>query len=86
MTRFKSAYDAFELSFQSSDPSGTIKNITDMFRKQLARDSLTLDFNGVYGMGAMNVVPDGSQALRHARQTAIEGHGLIPTVSLRRVR
>jgi len=57
-----------------------------MFRKQLASESLTLDFGGIYGMGAIPVVPDGSQALRHARQTGIEGHGLIPTINLRRVR
>jgi len=84
--RFKSAYDGFELSFQSSDPSGTIRDIADMFSQQLGFETLVLDFQGVYGMGAFNVVPEGSQALRHARTTGIEGHGTIPTINLRRVR
>jgi len=84
--RFKSTYDAFELAFQSSDPSGTIRDIADMFSQQLASENLILDFQGVYGMGAFNVVPEGSQALRHARTTGIEGHGTIPTINLRRVR
>lgn len=84
--RLRSAYDAFEISFQSSDPSGTIKTIADEFQQQLGSKSMTLDFNGIYGMGQFSVVPAGSQALRTARSTSIEGHGTIPTVALRVVR
>jgi len=84
--RLRSAYDAFEISFQSSDPSGTIKTIADEFQQQLGSKSMTLDFNGIYGMGQFSVVPAGSQALRTARTTGVEGHGSIPTVNLRVVR
>jgi len=84
--RFKSTFDAFELAFQSSDPSGTIRDIADMFSQQLASENLILDFQGIYGMGAFNVVPEGSQALRHIRTTGVEGHGSVPTINLRRVR
>ena len=81
--RRKTAYDAFEIRFQSSDPSGTVNNIADMFTNQLANNPLTLDFNGLYGLGAFSVTPQGSDALRHIRTTGIEGEVVIPAINLR---
>ncbi len=81
--RRKTAYDAFEIRFQSSDPSGTVKDIADMFTNQLANNPLTLDFNGLYGLGSFSVTPQGSDGLRHIRTTGIEGEVVIPAANLR---
>lgn len=62
----KSSYDAFTLSLTSiSDAAAKTASLRDMFLQKRGRDSLTLDFGGVHGMGRFNVVPDpGAQALR----------------------
>ncbi|QLG62836.1 hypothetical protein [Halorarum salinum] len=82
----KAAHDAFELSFEFVD--GAVSDVTaiaDLFRTKLGRDSLTLDFNGLYGLGSFAVVPDGSNALRHTRSSGEQGVTLVPSVNLRRV-
>lgn len=82
----KTAYDAFSLSFEyASDPVTPIQNLRELFGTRLGRNSLTLDFNGLYGMGAFNVVPDSSQAIRHTRPSGEQGTSLVPTINLRRV-
>lgn len=84
--KFKTAHDAFELAFETGP--GNLSKITDlvsMFNTQLGRKSLTLNFNGLYGMGSMNVVPAGSGALRHLRPAGEQGTKLVPKISLRRV-
>lgn len=82
----KTAYDAFELAFDiTSNTVSTVNDIADLFSQRLGRSPLTLDFNGLYGMGEFNVVPDGSQALRHNRESGFQGVASIPTVNLRRV-
>ena len=84
--KFKTASDRFELSFEFTENAvSQVNDIVDLFSTKLARSSLTLDFQGLYGLGAFNVVPDGSGALRHTRVSGEEGTGLIPTVALRRV-
>lgn len=84
--KHKAAYDGFELSLEFGDNTTTkVTNIRDMFNQSLKRDSLTLDFNGLYNMGAFNVVPDGSNALRTVRSSGEEGTVLLPTINLRRV-
>lgn len=84
--KFKTAADTFELSFEFSENTVTETNkLVDMFRRQLKRRSLTLDFQGLYGLGAFNVIPDGSEAVRHNRQAGYKSSGLIPSVTLRRV-
>ena len=80
--RFRSAYDRFQLDFQHSSAS-TVRELADMFSEQLASRPLTLDFNGIYGLGEFNVVPDGTQALRHMRTTGISGQIELPTCNLR---
>jgi len=81
--RRKSAFDEFEIRFQSSEPGTVVKDIADMFSNKLASTPLTLDFNGVYGLGAFMVVPSGSSALRHIRETGIEGQVVLPSINLR---
>ena len=80
--RFRSAYDSFDLEFQNSS-TDDVRALEEMFSNQLATQSLTLDFNGIYGLGEFNVVPSGTQALRHMRTTGISGQIEIPIVSLR---
>jgi len=84
--KYKTAYDYFELSAEfNSNTVSQVNDIVDMFSQQLGRNAITLDFNGLYGMGQISVVPDGSGALRHVRPSGQEGTGLIPTIKLRRV-
>jgi len=80
----KSAYDQFELAFKFTSGVDTdLTALRDIFTRQLGSDSLTLDFNGLYNMGAFNVIPDGSQALRYVRQSGEQGTSTIPTINLR---
>lgn len=82
----KSSYDVFDLSLTSlSNATSTVTTIRDMFRKRRGRDTLTLDFNGLYNMGSFNVMPDGSQALRHVRLGGRKGSDdmSVPALTLR---
>lgn len=82
----KAAADSFELAFEFTDNAvSTINSLVGVFRQQLGRDSLTLDFQGVFGLGAFNVVPAGASGLRHSRVAGEEGVTLVPSVALRRV-
>jgi hypothetical protein len=84
--KFKTAADTFELSFEFSENTVAETNkLVDIFRQQLGSTSLTLDFQGQYGLGAFDVIPDGSEAVRHNRQAGYKSSGLIPSVTLRRV-
>lgn len=84
--KHKMAYDSFELSFDVvQNTTTTVNKLAGMFNSKLRRNSLTLDFNGLYGLGAFNVVPQGSGALRHSRISGEQGTSLVPTVRLRRV-
>lgn len=86
ISKAKSAYDEFELSVTyTSNTISTINDLVDIFRPQLGRESLTLDFNGLYGMGAMSVVPTGSEAIRFVRSSGTNGISIIPKITLRRV-
>jgi len=86
IAKAKSAYDEFELSVTyTQDTISTINDLVDIFRPQLGRDSLTLDFNGLYGMGAMNVAPVGSEAIRFVRNSGTSGVSIVPKITLRRV-
>lgn len=84
----KAAYEAFELSAEFVDSSAVsdVEDLAGMVGKQLGRDSLTLDFNGLYGLGSFAVVPQGSQALRRVRPSAEQGTIIVPKLSLRRVK
>lgn len=82
--KIKTAYDAFEINFQlTQNTVSTVQDLVSMFNTALGRDSLTLDFNGLYGYGEFSVVPFGSDALRHHRPSGEQGTTVIPSVNLR---
>ena len=82
----KTAHDEFELTAQvTQNTIPTINDLVDIFRPQLNRTPVTLNFNGLYGMGEMNVVPSGSEAIRFTRNAGQNGISIIPKITLRRV-
>lgn len=82
----KTAYEAFELGLQFGDNTvAKVNQLSQMFATQLGYGSLTLDFNGLYGLGAFDVVPDGSGALRTVREAGRKDTIVTPTINLRRV-
>jgi len=82
----KSAYDEFELTAQvTQNTIPTINSLVEIFRPQLTRSPVTVDFNGLYGMGSMDVVPNGSEAIRFTRNAGQNGISIIPKITLRRV-
>lgn len=83
----KAAYDAFELSFEFVDnATGTITSlVNDIFKPKSGRSGITLDFNGLYGLGAFSVIPDGGSAIRYQRISGEQGISQIPTVTVRRI-
>lgn len=84
--KFKGATDKIELGFEFVDNVVSQTNdIARLFQGQLGRDSLTLDFQGLYGLGAFSVVPDGSNAMRLNRPAGEQGTTVVPSVNLVRV-
>ena len=83
----KTAYDAFDIGFQlvENGPAKVVDIARDILGAPLEKDSLTLDFQGLFGMGAFNVIPDGSQAFRYQRIAGQKDIENAPTLSLRRV-
>jgi len=82
----KTAHDEFELTAQFTDNTIPIINdLVDIFRPKLNSTPVTLDFNGLYGMGNMSVVPSGSEAIRFTKNAGHNGITIIPKISLRRV-
>ena len=88
ITHDKVAFDEFEISaeFLGVGAPSTSNLLMDMVGQPLGRGALTLDFNGIYGMGAMDVVPRGSNALRTVRPSAERHTIVVPSINLRRVR
>jgi hypothetical protein len=66
----KVANDVFTLSFETlEDIPETLNAITDsIFREQLGRQGVTLDFNGVLGLGEIQAIPTGSSPFRQVHQ------------------
>lgn len=86
LDKTKTAHDGFELSLEfNRDAVANIEELVGVFRTQLGRSPLQLNFNGVYGLGSFPVVPQGSGALRHVRASGEQGTTLVPKLSLRRV-
>ncbi|AHG00977.1 hypothetical protein HALLA_12150 [Halostagnicola larsenii XH-48] len=84
--KIKAAYDGFEIGVEFTDNAvSRATTLKSMVGQKLGRTSLTLDFNGIYGLGAFDVVPEGSQALRTVRASAEQGVIVVPTLKLRRV-
>jgi hypothetical protein len=81
------AFDGFEIRYTNvDDPTTDVSQLYDLFSQPLGTTPLTLDFNGLYGLGSFNVVPQGSQSLRHIRVAGREGTIEVPAIALRRVR
>jgi hypothetical protein len=83
----KAAYEAFEVSWEytSSAVSNINTIVDDLISPQLGRGALTLKFNGVFGLGSVDVVPVGGSGLRHQRISGEAGTTNVPSLSLRRV-
>jgi hypothetical protein len=83
----KAAYEAFSINWEhTSDAVSNINTIVDdLVSPQLGRDTITLDFQGEFGLGSFDVVPVGGSALRHQRVAGEAGVTNVPSLSLRRV-
>jgi hypothetical protein len=83
--KHKVASDQFSLSFELTE--NTITNLqtiaNDIFKQELGRDGITLDFNGLYGLGAFSVMPTGSAPVRYQRLAGRTGQVSLPTLEFR---
>lgn len=78
--------DVFTFAFETLDNiPETLNALTDnIFRSQLGRSGVTVDFNGKLGLGAIKAIPVGSSPFRQVHQA---GRGWVsnPTLEFRRV-
>jgi len=86
VVKAKVASDVFTFSWETlNDIPETLNAITDnIFREQLGRSGVTVDFNGVLGLGAIEAVPVGSSPFRQVHQAG-RGWVSVPTLELRRI-
>jgi hypothetical protein len=82
----KVANDVFTFSFETVENiPATLNALTDnIFRERLGRDGVTVDFNGVLGLGEITAVPTGSSPFRQVHQA---GQGWVsnPVLEFRRI-
>lgn len=78
--------DVFTFSFETLDNIPTTLNkLTDnIFREQLGRSGVTVDFNGLLGLGAIEAIPTGSSPFRQVH-SAGRGWTTVPTLEFRRI-
>jgi len=78
--------DVFTFNFEAVQNAQSVLNsITDnVFREQLGRQGVTVDFNGVLGLGAIEAVPVGSAPFRQV-QSAGQDWVTVPQLELRRI-
>lgn len=78
--------DVFTLSFETlQNIPATLNSITqNVFKQRLGRQGITLDFNGVLGLGAFDVIPIGSSPFRQVHQAG-DKVVITPTLELRRI-
>lgn len=86
IAKAKPTSDVFTLSFETvADIPATLNSLTDsMFRTRLGRQGVVLDFNGVLGLGEMDVIPVGSSPFRQVHQAG-KGWVINPVMELRRI-
>lgn len=86
IAKAKPTSDVFTLSFETiEDIPSTLNTLTDeIFRTRLGRKGLVLDFQGVLGLGAVDVIPVGSGPFRQVHQAG-KGWVINPTLELRRI-
>ena len=82
----KVANDVFTLAFETVENiPATLNALTDnIFRSRLGRRGVTLDFNGLLGLGAIEAVPVGSSPFRQVHQAG-RGWVTVPVLEFRRV-
>jgi hypothetical protein len=87
ISKRKTLSDTFTLSFDLVDnPVAKLTTITQgIFRQQLGRDPIRLDFNGIFRLGEIPVVPVGSAPFRRVRSAGYEDYVRVPTLELVRV-
>lgn len=85
-SKAKVTSDVFTLGFETvEDIPSTLNALTDnIFRTRLGREGVTLDFNGVLGLGAVDVMPVGSSAFRQVHQAG-KGWVINPVLEFRRI-
>lgn len=78
--------DVFTFEFETLDNiPETLNALTDnIFREQLGRGGVTIDFNGVLGLGAIEAIPVGSSPFRQVHQAG-RGWVTVPTLEFRRI-
>jgi len=78
--------DVFTFNFEAvQNAQSVLNNITDnVFREQLGRQGVTVDFNGMLGLGAIEAVPVGSAPFRQV-QSAGQDWVTVPSLELRRI-
>jgi len=78
--------DLFTFNFEAVQNAQSVLNsITDnVFRERLGRQGVTVDFNGMLGLGAIEAVPVGSAPFRQV-QSAGQDWVSIPQLELRRI-
>jgi hypothetical protein len=78
--------DVFTFSFETlANIPETLNALTDnIFREQLGRSGVTVDFNGVLGLGEIEAIPTGSSPFRQVHQA---GQGWVsnPVLEFRRI-
>jgi hypothetical protein len=78
--------DVFTFSFETlANIPETLNALTDnIFREQLGRSGVTVDFNGVLGLGEIEAIPVGSSPFRQVHQA---GQGWVsnPVLEFRRI-
>ena len=78
--------DVITFAFETLDNiPETLNAITEnIFRDQLGRGGVSIDFNGVLGLGAIEAIPVGSSPFRQVHQAG-RGWVTVPTLEFRRV-
>jgi hypothetical protein len=81
--------DRFSLSFQAvNNIQSKLSTITnDIFRQNLGRQGILLQFNGIFQLGEFRVFPEGSAPIRYQRRAGYGEEQInLPTIDLRVIR
>lgn len=78
--------DVFTFQFETlQNIPQTLNAITDsIFREQLGRSGVTINFNGELGLGAIDAIPVGSSPFRQVHQAG-RGWVTVPALDFRRI-
>jgi hypothetical protein len=81
----KSATDQFSISFETVNQGvEAITTLTqNLYKVDLGRNAIDLNFNGVYRMGTFKVIPEGSASFRQSRRAGERDVIMAPSLDLR---